>query len=59
MTLVRLDALTASIRDEACYAKRTLPSRVIDPRDVDETVIDSCKWVHYHASVCILSIVDH
>ena len=59
MTLVRLDALTTGVRDEACHAKCTLPVWVIDPCDVDKTIIDSSEWVHYHASVCILSIVNH
>ena len=59
MALVRLDTLTAGVRDETCHAKSTLPPWVIYPRDIDKTIINGCKWVHYHASVCIFSIVDH
>ena len=59
MTLVRLDTLASGVRHEACDAKRTLPTRVIDPGDIDKAVIDGCERVHYHASICILSIVDH
>jgi len=60
VTLVGLNATTAlSIRHDASNAEGTLPGRVRDPSDVDETIVDSGEWIDDHTTVSILAIVDH
>ena len=60
VALVSLDTSTASSRrHDTGDAESSLPAWIIDPSDVNESVIDGCKWVHDHATAGVFSIVDH
>lgn len=59
VALVGLNAALSRPGHDSTDAERALVIRGIDPSDVDQTIVDSCKGIHDHASVAVLAIVDH
>ena len=60
VTFVGLDStVAASIGHHTSDTESSLIAGIRDPCDVNETVVDGCKWVHDHTSISILAIVNH
>ena len=60
VTLVGLDAASsARVGENTRDAESSLPGRVRDPGDVDQTIVDACERVHDRATVRVLAVVDH
>ena len=60
VTFVGLDStVAAGIGHHTSDTESSLIAWIRDPCDVNETVVDCSEWVHDHASISILAIVDH
>ena len=59
MPLVRLNTATAGPGHDSADTEGALVLGRVNPRDVEKTVINRSKGVDNHASVTVLTVVDH